>query len=244
MTFDGLDLATASVAVAVMALGSAFQAALGIGMALFVVPILALVDPGYIPGPMLLAGTVLAAITAYRERDAIDRRGLAISLLGLAAGTITGAIALRLATGANVQRVFGALVLAAVIVSTFFSTSGLRGTMSARSLILGGGAAGIMGTMVGIHGPPISLVFQNAEPRVARAMLGAFFTIAYLGSVGALALFGLFGEAELKRTVVLLPGVAAGLALAPLTRRFVDRDRLRLAILAVAAGSGVLLVLH
>jgi uncharacterized membrane protein YfcA len=133
---------------------------------------------------------------------------------------------------------FGALVLAAVIVSAL----GLRVTMNARSLVLGGATAGLMGTMAGIHGPPISLVFQNAEPKVARAMLGAFFTIAYLGSVAALASFGLFGLAELWRSVVLLPGVAIGLALAPLTRRFVDRDRLRLAILGVAAISGVLLI--
>jgi uncharacterized membrane protein YfcA len=222
-----------------MALGSAFQAGLGIGLALFVVPVLALLDPGYVPGPMLLAGTVLAAMTAYRERDAIDRKGLSISLLGLAAGTIAGAIALHLASGPNVQRLFGALILAAVIVSAL----GLQVTASVRNLLLGGGAAGLMGTMVGIHGPPIALVFQNAEPRAARAMLGAFFTIAYLGSVGALALFGLFGNAELGRTLVLLPGVALGLAAAPLTRRFIDCDRLRLGILAVAAISGVLLVL-
>ena len=47
MTFHGLDLATAALAIAVMAFGSAFQAALGIGLALFVVPILALVDPAF-----------------------------------------------------------------------------------------------------------------------------------------------------------------------------------------------------
>jgi hypothetical protein len=239
MIFHSLDPATTSVAIVAMALGSAFQAGLGIGLALFVVPILALVDPTFIPGPMLLAGTVLTVMTAYRERDAIDRRGLAISLLGLAAGTIAGAIGLSLASGPNVQRAFGALVLAAAIVSIL----GLRVTMSARSLLLGGAAAGAMGTMVGIHGPPVSLVFQNAEPKVARAMLGAFFTIAYLGSVAALALFGLFGVAEVGRAVVLLPGVIVGLALAPLTRRFVDRDRLHLAILGVAAISGILLIL-
>jgi uncharacterized protein len=238
MIFHDVDSWTAVVAIAVMALGSAFQAGLGIGLALFVVPVLALVEPAYVPGPMLLAGTMLTIVTAYQERDAIDRRGLAISLLGLAAGTIAGAVALRLASGPEVARVFGALVLAAVIVSAL----GPQVATSARSLLLGGGAAGIMGTMVGIHGPPISLVFQNAEPRVARAMLGAFFTIAYLGSVAALASFGLFGVAELGRAVVLLPGVAIGLALAPLTRRFVDRDLLRLGILGVAAVSGILLV--
>jgi hypothetical protein len=66
-------------AVAIMALGSALQAAVGIGLALFVVPVLALIDPAYIPGPMLLAGTVLAAMTAWRERHAVDRPGLYLS---------------------------------------------------------------------------------------------------------------------------------------------------------------------
>lgn len=240
MMFHGLDVETASAAMAAMMLGCAFQAALGIGLGLFAVPILALVDPRFIPGPMLLAGTVLAVMMAYQERDAIDAKGLGISLLGLAAGTVVGAVALRFAIGPNVQRVFGGLILVAVLASVL----GFRVTANARNLILGGGAAGIMGTMAGIHGPPISLVLQSTEPRVARAMLGAFFTIAYLGSVATLALFGLFGRAELWRAVVLLPGVVAGLALAPFTRRFISRDRLRIAILAVAAVSGVVLVFN
>ncbi|MDR3528957.1 MAG: sulfite exporter TauE/SafE family protein [Rhodopila sp.] len=222
-----------------MALGSAFQAALGIGLALLVVPVLALVDPGFIPGPMLLAGSVLAAMTAYRERDAIDRNGLRTSLVGLVCGTLIGAIALHYATGPDVHRVFGCMILAAVLVSVFC----LPVATNARSLILGGCASGVMGTMAGIHGPAISLVFQNAEPKAARAMLGAFFTIAYLGSVSALALFGLFGSAEIGRAVVLLPGVAIGLALTPVARRFIDRKRLRVAILGIAAVSGTLLVL-
>ncbi|WP_428485861.1 TSUP family transporter [Rhodopila sp.] len=222
-----------------MAVGSAFQAALGMGLALLVVPILALLDPGFIPGPMLLAGTVLTAMTAYQERDAIDRKGLAISLLGLLVGTVIGAVSLQYAAGPNVQRVFGAVILVAVLISVL----GSHVVPNTRNLIMGGGAAGVMGTMVGIHGPPISLVFQGAEPRVARAMLGAFFTIAYLGSVAALALDGLFGRAGVERAVVLLPGVGIGLALAPVVRRCVNRRRLRVAILAVAAISGVLLVL-
>jgi uncharacterized protein len=99
-----------------------------------------------------------------------------------------------------------------------------------------------MGTMIGIHGPAISLVFQNAEPKAARAMLGAFSAIAYLGSVLALALFGLFGCLEMGRAVVLMPGVVIALALAPATRRFINRARLRAAILSIAVLSAILLV--
>ena len=101
-----------------------------------------------------------------------------------------------------------------------------------------------MGAMVGIHGPPISLVFQNSEPRVARAMLGAFFALAYLGAVAALTVFGLFGTAQLMRAAILLPGVAIGLAVAPLFARHVDGRRLRLLILAIAAASALALLLR
>jgi uncharacterized membrane protein YfcA len=233
-----LDPLTALAAIAIMAIGSAFQAAVGIGMALFVVPILAIVEPTFIPGPMLLAGSVLAAMTAYHDRDAIDPKGLRIALLGLAVGTVAGALALRFATGPHMPRVFGIAILAAVLVSILGPTI----NATTRNLLLGGAAAGVAGIMAGIHGPPISLVFQRADPRVARAMLGAFFMIAYLGSVGALALFGLFRAPELERAIVLLPGVAIGLAIAPLARRFINRDRLRLAILGMAAISGAVLV--
>jgi len=50
-----------------------------------------------------------------------------------------------------------------------------------------------MGMMVGIHGPPMALVLQHAWPEQAHAMLGAFFFVAYVGSVVALAVLGLFG---------------------------------------------------
>jgi uncharacterized membrane protein YfcA len=238
MGFADLPWSTAAIAAVAMAVGSAFQAALGLGLALVVVPILALVDPSFIPGPMLLAGSLLAAMTAYGERQAIDPKGLGLSFAGLAVGTVIGAAALHVVSGPHVQRVFGWLILLAVLVSVV----GVPVAVTRRNLLLAGGAAGIMGTMVGIHGPPISLVFQRAEPAAARAMLGAFFTVAYLGSVAALAFVGLFGRPEMLRAMVLLPGVAVGLALAPLTRRLVDRRRLRIAILAIGAISGVLLV--
>ena len=232
-----LDIATA---VAIMATGSALQASVGIGLALLVVPLLALVDQSFIPGPMLLAGVMLAWLTAYRERTAIDVAALRRSLIGLAIGTIIGALALKLASGPHLDKVFGGLVLLAVLLSV----SGHKFNATPHSLMVAGGAAGVMGAMVGIHGPPISLVFQNSEPRVARAMLGAFFSVAYLGAVAALAGFGLFGIPELVRAAILLPGVVIGLVAAPLLARHIDGKRLRLIILGIAAASGLTLLVR
>src|SRR6202051_3272835 len=235
-----LEPLTIAIAVTIMAIGSALQASVGIGLALLVVPVLALVDQSFIPGPMLLAGVALALLTAWRERTAIDVPALRNSLIALTIGTILGALALGFAFGPQLDRIFGGLVLLAVLLSV----SGLHFDATPRSLLLAGTAAGVMGAMVGIHGPPISLVFQNTEPRVARAMLGAFFSVAYLGAVAALAGLGLFGVPQLIRAAILLPGVVIGLVAAPHLSPHIDGRRRRFIILAIAAASGVALLVR
>ena len=224
----------------VMALGCALQASIGMGLALFAVPFLLFLDPRLVPGPMLLAGSVLALASALRERHALRADRFAASLLGLAVGTAAGALALRSLDGAHLDRIFARLGLLAVALSR--TRSQLRPTRWA--LLAGGGAAGVMGTMAGIHGPPIALVFQNARPDQARAMLGAFFFVAFLGSVAALSAVGLFGVLHLKLTAWLLPGVAAGIAAGPSLSRHVSPARLRFAILGTSALSACVLLLR
>lgn len=235
-----LPLATLLAANLVMFVASAVQASVGVGIALVSVPLLALLHPQLVPGPMLLSGSLVALVTAYRERHVINPGGFGLSLFGLALGTVIGALALNALHGPDVERVFAVLILIAV----GLSVAGLRVKPTPLSLGVGGTAAGIMGTMVGIHGPPISIVFQDARPDYARAMLGAFFFIAYLSSCVALAPFGLFGLLELKRAAALLPGVCAGLLVAPLVSGRVSQAQLRAAILLISAGSAVLLLLR
>ena len=224
----------------IMAIASALQASVGIGLALLAAPLLALVDPRLVPGPMLLAGSLLALASAYRERHGVDARSFGLALLGLAMGTIVGAVALRALRTAPLGKVFAVLVLFAVALSV----SGLRVRPTRQTLFAGGAAAGVMGTMVGIHGPPIALVLQHAPPVQARAMLGAFFFVAYVGSVLALTTFGLFGLLQLQFAAELLPGVVAGLCVAPLLAGFVNPRRLRVAILSISASSAIVLLLR
>jgi uncharacterized membrane protein YfcA len=238
--FAGLSVPMLVLATLIMAVGATLQAAVGIGLALFVVPLLALIDVRLIPGPMLLASIALAAMMAYRGRAAIDRHALALSLVGLCAGTAVGAWGLSLVAPERLTKLFGGLILAAVLVSLL--GTGVR--INRGTLLAGGGAAGIMGTMVGIHGPPIALVFQNAEPAQARAMLGAFFAVGYAISVLALAAVGLFGRQELVLGLLLLPGVGVGYAIAPWLAGFLDRRRLRIFILAISGASALVLLVR
>lgn len=54
------------IAIPIAAAASALQAATGMGMALFAAPLLALLDPGFVPGPALCA--VMALSAAGRAR--------------------------------------------------------------------------------------------------------------------------------------------------------------------------------
>jgi uncharacterized membrane protein YfcA len=202
------------------------------------VPILALIDTQFIPGPMLFAGIALAAATAYRDRVAVDRVTLNLSFVGLGIGTVVGAVALKVISGPYLPKVFGGLILLAVVISI----AGSKLSPTPRILLAGSTASGIMGTMVGIHGPAMALVFQNAEPLQARAILGALFTIAYAISVASLAVVGLFGTQEVMLGLALLPGVVIGYLAAPAISQFVDRAVLRVAILTISSISAVSLL--
>jgi len=219
----------------IMAVGSAFQAAVGLGLALLVVPLLALIDTRFVPGPMLFAGIALAAATAYRDRAEIDRTTLRSSLVGLAIGTGIGAIALRLASQAYLPQLFGALILIAVLISVAVP----RVAATPRTLFAGSTVSGVMGTMVGVHGPAIALVLQHVEPAQVRAMLGAFFAVGYVMAVAWLAVLGIFGRDELVLGLSLLPGVCLGYLVAPAISKFIDTRVLRIAILVISSVSAV-----
>ncbi len=224
----------------VMAAGSALQAAFGMGLALFVVPLLALIDPRLIPGPMLFAAIGLCMAMAYDGRADIARRDLGVSAVGLLVGTALGAIALALLSGSDLPRLFGVLILLAVLMSAIGPE--LRPT--APALLAGGTAAGIMGVMVGVHGPPMALVLQNDGPKRARAMLGAFFAVAYPISVAAMVPVGFFGWTELAWGLALIPAAMLGYLVSPVIARRIDQRRLRLGILVISAVSGIVLVLR
>ena len=60
-------------------------------MALVSAPLLTLVDPAFVPVPLLLVNLPLSALALWRERGAVDRRGLPWALAGRLPGTVVGA---------------------------------------------------------------------------------------------------------------------------------------------------------
>lgn len=72
---------------------------MGVGFALVVSPVLALLAPSLLPGCVLLLMLPLNAYVAWRERSAIDRTGTAWITLGRCAGAGGGLVVLALLPG-------------------------------------------------------------------------------------------------------------------------------------------------
>lgn len=79
---------------AAIAFGALVQGAVGFGMALVAAPLLVLIRPQLVPGPLLVSGLALTLLVARRERDSIDLLGVKWGLVGRVPGVAIGALAL------------------------------------------------------------------------------------------------------------------------------------------------------
>ena len=219
--------------------GSLLQASIGFGIALFVVPLLVLLNPAFVPGPMLFASIFLASIMAFRGWNSVDSRKLRLAGVGLFIGTAAGALGLMMIAADKWPRLFAVLILLAVALSA----SGIRIPVTGKNLVTAGIISGVMGTLSGIHGPPMALLYQREKGNIVRATLAVFFVMAYAIALFALGTIGLFGKREFLMGLTLAPGVIAGYIIARFSTKLLDQGYwLRIAILTVASLSAIALI--
>lgn len=214
------------------------QGSVGFGYALVSAPLLALVSPSLVPGPIMLSSMLLSLASGVRERHSIDRRGVAVALAGRVPGVILGAGALAWLPEETMNVVFGAVVLLGVALSV----SGLRVKLGTATLLGAGFLSGVMGTMTSIGGPPIALAYQDAKGPELRSTLNTYFALGSAMSIPALAVAGHFGAKEFADGMMLLPATALGFALSGSTRAFLDQGRTHSAVMAVATFSALAVV--
>ena len=201
--------------VAVVTAAGCVQASIGFGMALIAAPILVMIDPRLVPGPLIASAFVLVLLVAIRDRSHVDYGTVRFSMVGNAVGAFTGAAVVALLDPRSYAILFGLLVLLGVALSAM----GLRIAVS-RGLALGAGLlGGFMSATSSIGGPPMALVYQHEGAERFRGTLSAYFVFSTVVSVAALAWFGRFGWQELRLAGILIPGQIVGFALSfPMTR--------------------------
>ena len=220
--------------------GAALQGSTGLGIGLVAAPVLAIIDPVFVPGPLLVLGTAIGTLAAWRERHALDRKLITYALAGRFPAALLATVTMSLVPASSFALVFAALVLAAVGISM----AGWRVEATPRNVCLAGAAAGYIGTITSIGGPPMAIVYQHAAGPVVRATLSTFFMVGAFVSILLLAAFGHFGLRELALGMALLPAMLVGFLMSGRMLAFVDGGRLRGILLSVSAASAVVLVLR
>lgn len=214
------------------------QTTTGVGFAMVAVPMLVLVDLSYAPGPSLFVMLFLSIAMVAGSWSDVDRQGFATLFPGLFLGTIAGSRLLGMLSASAFGLVFGFIVLAALAL-------GRMGFAPRQSPVVnasGGFVSGLMGTISGIHGPPLAVLYQRADPARARATIAFVFVIASVLSLVSLNSAGYFGRDEALAGLALVPGLVVGFVLASTGRRFISDSVARNAMLWIAAISAITLI--
>lgn len=221
--------------------GALVQGAVGYGMNLIAAPLLALIEPALIPGPLLMVTTWHALAAVLRERHDTDWRGVGWITIGRLPGTVLGIVAV--ATLA--QRPFTAVVGVAVLVCVLLSVTSWRPVPARAPLLLAGMASGTLGTAATIGGPPLALLYQHSPGPTIRSTMAACLGLGSVVSVGGLAVAGQIDENQLVLAAWLLPFLAVGFLLSNPARRLLDAgNRTRIAVLSVSAASALVLLVR
>ena len=217
---------------------AALQGAAGYGLNVIAAPLLMIVDPGLVPGPMMVAAFVLTGLMLWRNRDGLELRSVRWMLIGAIPGTALASLILPYIPVRELSFVLAGLVLVGVILSL----SGLR-FPPLRWILLGAGfLSGLGGTLASIGGPPVALVNQELKGPHLRATLSSFFLVLSVISVLGMIPAGRFGGREVVEGLPMLPGVVIGFLLSRPFAAYLDRGYTRYVILGVSAIAGLLLI--
>lgn len=226
-------------AVVVVAGGAVLQGSLGFGFGMLASPMLALIDRELVPGPVLVLGLTVAAIIAWRERGALDWRGIRWALVGRVVGTIAGVAVIHRLDRDELAIVLGVFIILAV----GLSIAGWHVAPTPRTLVGAGAVSGLMGTLTSIGGPPMALVYQRERAARLRSTLAGFFLFGAGLALASLIVAGEVRGAELRAGLLLLPGLVLGLTVSRALKPYLDHGWTRPAVLALCLSAAVVLII-
>jgi uncharacterized protein len=232
-------------AVLVMTVAATVQGSVGFGANMLAAPVLALLDPDLVPGPIFVAAALLTFATALREPDAIDWQVVRRATAGRVPGSIIGAFVLAAVTDRSLQLMVGLTILVAIVLSSGALSQRVDRIRDSRATHVGAGfVSGFGATTAAIGGPPMALTLQHRAGPALRATMGAYFAIGTMITLPAIAAAGRLGRSELLAGAALVPGVLLGFTVSGPLRRHVDAGRVRPLVLGLAGLAAAVLIVR
>ena len=224
-----MDLTVGAVVVAVLAvtMGATIQGALGFGMNLVTVPVLALAIPDALPATVIVLGFGVAISVVRHEHHAVDRAGLRWIITGRIPGTVVGALIVATVSTKVLQGIVGVIVILLVGASLVMPPL----PVTARTQFTAGAVSGVTGTAAGIGGPPMALLYQHHPGPTMRSTIGAAFVFGTSLSFLTLAVVGEVSIDQVLLALGLAPFALLGSVLGRRFHTLLERGWLRPAVL-------------
>ncbi len=219
--------------------GAIVQGAVGFGLGPLSVPLLVLVNPVFVPGPVLIIALVLTILMFKREIHEVDYFGMKWAVVGRLIGSILAGIFLAFLPRESLKLYFGI----GIIVAVSFNWIGITLPLNRLSLISTGTISGFMGTSVSIGGPPMALVYQNQSGSLIRSTLAGIFGVGTILGIISLAVVGYMGMREIYASLILLPGIIIGFFLSKYAVHWLDKGFMKPAILTLSTFAATAILL-
>ena len=187
----------------------------------------------------MVGALVLTVLMTIRDHSAMDLGGLAWMVAGMLPGTILASLLLPVIPVKTLSLFLGIMVLLGVGLSLL----GLHYPRYWWVLFVAGFVSGFGSTLASIGGPPVALVNQELEPKKLRATLSGYFVLSGVAALVGAIHAGRMGPMELSLAAWILPGVIFGFLCSALFINKLRGSTSRYAVLALSAGSAVLLLL-
>lgn len=222
----------------VIALGSTLQASTGLGAGLLVVPLLALINLEFVPGPVMFASLGLSGLMTVMGWNAINRVHLPTVTLGLIVGMLLGAASFSRLERSHLGAVFGLLILVAVLLTAW----GVKLQFTTLNSLIAGTVSGFMGMTAAVGAPILALLYQYEKGHTLRATLAFLYLFSSVGMLLLLHVLGRFQWHEFRLGLGLLPGILMGYAVASRVAPHLDRGYSRYAVLVISTVSALALI--
>jgi uncharacterized membrane protein YfcA len=222
----------------IVLVGATVHGAVGLGIGLLSAPILLLINPLFVPGPLLICALILTVMMTWREKQAVDLHGLGWGFVGRVLGTLAAVLILSFIPRKFISVLAASFVLAAVGLSLLK----IRVRLSIFSLITAGTASGVMSTLASVGGPPFALLYQYEDSARLRATMSGFFILGTVFSIISLVLVGDLSLSQVNMSLALIPGVILGFFLSSYAIKVLNVQNTRVAVLVISALSSLAVI--
>ena len=197
-----------------VALGSGVQHSIGIGFGLIASPLMLVIDPKIVPVVPLALGMSSSLLQTVKTHKHLDLKICVYATITRVFAVVLASFVLVLVIGDTSTKLFSivfATSLLLAVAMTALNKLNLKPT--AFSVVIATICSSVMGTLTGLGGPPMALLYASERPMVTRSHLSFMIFTGTIITLIVLGLHGLIARYQIEIFLFFLPALIVGVAI-------------------------------